>query len=205
MGRGQKRKETEIKLPIGRPGPVRRRLQRLGFQIIEARSFEHNEIFDSRNRRLGKRGYLLRLRSINGRHFLTFKGPSEFSRHFKIRREAETALTNPKAIRAAFAALGLRAAFRYQKFRTVYAGRGRWGGGEVMLDETPVGNFLELEGSREWIRRLARRLGARPDAFVTKSYAALYSDWCRRRRQPFGDMVFRRRGLGLTKEKRKRI
>lgn len=186
-------KETETKLAIARAAPVRRRLRQLGFRLLQPRSFEHNIVFDSRRRRLRARGFLVRLRSVNGRHWLTFKGPRVFARHYKVRAESETELTNAEAAWALLAGLGLAPVFCYEKFRTVYAGRGRWRGGEAMVDETPIGNYVELEGGREWIRRVARALGARPADFITRSYAALYSDWCRRNRRPLAHMVFQGR------------
>jgi hypothetical protein len=43
-----------------------------------------------------------------------------------------------------------------------------------MLDETPIGDFLELEGEQPVIASVAARLGYRPDAFITSSYRELY-------------------------------
>lgn len=186
-------KETEIKLPVGNAAAARRDLRRLGFHRIKPREFERNLIFDTPRQRLRRRGCLLRLRTVNGRHWLTFKGPALAARHYKVRAEWETELTDPAPVRAALAALGIQPWFRYEKFRSIYANRGRWRGGEAMLDETPIGVFLELEGGRGWIRRLARALGARPEQFITKSYAALYADWCRAHRRRFAPMVFRGR------------
>lgn len=188
-------KETEVKLALGRTAPVRLWLRRQGFRLIRPRSFESNLILDTPRRRLRRRGYLLRLRSMNGRHWLALKGPSAASERYKVRTEWETELADAEAGRRVLAGLGFEPVFRYEKFRTVYTGRGRWRGGEVMLDETPVGNYLELEGGRRWIRLVARALGANPDDFITKSYAGLYADWCRRRGRLATHMVF---GRGLS-------
>jgi adenylate cyclase class 2 len=122
---------------------------------------------------------------------LTFKRPGGASAQFKVREEFETTVAQPSVLREVFAALGLEPVFRYEKYRTVFVGGRRWRGGEVMLDETPIGVYVELEGSRAWILRTARELfGAAPERFITKNYAALHIDWCRERGQPFGDMVF---------------
>lgn len=186
-------KEREIKLAIRKPASVRRGLRRLGFRVVRPRRLERNWVFDSPRQRLRRRGCLLRLRSVDGRHWLTCKGPTEFSPGYKVRDEWEMEVADPAAVRAVLGVLGFAPWFRYEKFRTIYAGRGRWRGGEVMLDETPIGTYLELEGGRGWIRRVARALGAGREMFITRSYAALYADWCRRRRRPFRHMVFRRR------------
>ena len=185
-------KETEIKLAIASAAAARRRLRQLGFRVVQPRRLESNLVFDSPQRALRRRGCLLRLRRVQRRHWLTVKGPAVASRRYKIRPEWEAELSDPATARALLTALGLNPWFRYEKFRTVFAGRGRWRGGEVMLDETPIGHYLELEGSRRWIRRVARALGAVPAEFITQSYAALYADWCRRRRRPFRHMVFTR-------------
>ena len=191
-------KETEIKLAVSRAADVRKLLRRAGFQVHHHRSFEQNLVFDTSDRILVRRGCLLRLRTYARRHWLTFKRPGGASVQFKVREEFETAVAQPAVLREVFAALGLEPVFRYEKYRTIFAGGRRWRGGEVMLDETPIGTYVELEGSRAWILRTARDLfGAGPERFITKNYAALHIDWCRERGQPFGDMVFssRRRAL----------
>ncbi len=188
--------EIEIKLAVSSAALARRRLRAAGFRLRQRRSFESNALFDTPERALARQGLLLRLRTVGRRHWLTFKRPGTAAKHFKVKQEFETELLDPAVPRHVFAALGLAPVFRYEKFRAVYAQRG----GEAMLDETPIGTFVELEGSRGWIRRAARALlGARPEQFITQNYASLYADWCRRHRRPFRHMSFssRRRGFAL--------
>lgn len=187
------RRETEIKLALADLAAARRRLRWLGFRIRQPRSFEENTLFDSATRMLRQRGCMLRLRCVGGRHWLTFKAPVSKSHRYKIRQECETELTDAQAAGKILAGLGLKPVFRYEKYRTVFVGPSGWSSGEVMVDETPIGNFVELEGSQGWIRRLARALGAAEGEFISKDYAALYADWCRRRRRPVRQMVFPRR------------
>jgi adenylate cyclase class IV len=84
---------------------------------------------------------------------------------------------------------GMRPSFCYEKYRTSYSLPGA-GGAHVELDETPAGVFLELEGPRRAIDRMARRLGYRPADYITRSYAALHYEDCRHRGVPAGDMLF---------------
>ncbi|MGH9660150.1 MAG: class IV adenylate cyclase, partial [Bryobacteraceae bacterium] len=84
--------------------------------------------------------------------------------------------------------LGYRPVFRYEKRRAVYNGRG----GLICVDETPIGNFLELEGPPAWIDRTARRLGFRDGDYITASYGELYLDWCRTAGVEPSDMTFGR-------------
>jgi adenylate cyclase class 2 len=59
-----------------------------------------------------------------------------------------------------------------------------------MLDETPVGVYLELEGTPHWIDRTARRLGFQENQYITDSYARIYLDWCGANGRTPGDMTF---------------
>jgi len=84
--------------------------------------------------------------------------------------------------------LGFRPSFRYQKYRTEM--KQSSGPGTATLDETPIGTYIELEGSPSWIDRTARRLGYSEDRYITASYGRLYLEWCKRRRRKPAGMVF---------------
>ncbi len=84
--------------------------------------------------------------------------------------------------------LGFHPVFRYQKYRTEYKQHGK--SGVATLDETPIGIYLELEGTPAWVDRTARRLGFREEDYITESYGRLYLDWCRKNRVKPGNMVF---------------
>ncbi len=148
-----------------------------------------------RKRVLRKRGKLLRLRRAGPQQVLTFKGASEPSR-YKKRWEIETHLRDSEAVEAIFSLLGYHPVFRYEKFRTEYAQRS--GNGKVLLDETPIGNFLELEGSAAWIDRTARLLGFSRRDYINRSYGYLYLAYCRERRLRPKNMLFK--GAGGKKQ-----
>jgi adenylate cyclase, class 2 len=46
-----------------------------------------------------------------------------------------------------------------------------------VVDETPIGNFAELEGASEWIDGVAARLGVDPAQYITLSYGRLFDQW----------------------------
>lgn len=186
-------KETEIKLAVQDLAGIRRKLRRHGFRVVQPRGFEENTLFDEPSSSLQRHDCLLRLRSARGRHWITFKGPAEKARQFKVRPELESEIGTAWAMRALLGRLGFEPSFRYQKFRAVLTARGQWAGGLVALDETPIGNFVELEGKRAWIRRVAGLLGFGPKDFITESYLEVYATWCRRRGRAQRDMIFRRR------------
>jgi adenylate cyclase class IV len=108
---------------------------------------------------------------------------------YKVREEVEYIVSEPRAVVALAGQAGMRPVFLYEKYRTSYRVPGA-GGVHVEFDETPAGVFLELEGSRRGIDRLARRLGYRSADYISKSYAAVHFEDCRRRGIRARDMLF---------------
>jgi adenylate cyclase class 2 len=176
-------REIEIKLRLSGAADGRRRLRQAGFRVARRRVFESNVLFDTPELSLRARGMLVRLRTAGTRTVLTFKGRSVPGKH-KVREEIETELSGGPAFGEILNRLGYRPSFRYEKYRTEYSHPD--GPGRAMLDETPVGVFLELEGPPRWIDRMARRLGFTEAGYITASYAELHRASGGRRR----DMLF---------------
>lgn len=185
--------ETEVKIELADLPEVRDRLLRLGFRIRTPRAFEDNWIFDTPDRSLAGRRQLLRVRSFGDRAWITLKTPSRHSTRYKIRQELETELGDARVVRQLLRSLGFQPSFRYQKFRTVLE-PGKPSGKKltVTFDETPIGNFLEIEGSARAILALSARLGYKPTDFIQDSYWELFRK--RRPRSSGTSMIFRRRG-----------
>jgi len=187
-------RETEIKLPAGDWGALRKGLSRLGFKVLKPRHFERNWLFDFGDLRLRRSQSLLRLRLAGGAACLTFKGPPLPSARHKIRREIETHVEDGALLFEILKSLGLKPVFIYEKYRTVYSERGNAGPGlpQVAYDQTPVGDYLELEGPGKWIDQVASGLGYSPRDYITSSYVALYLEKCRTEGQKPSNMVFGR-------------
>ncbi|HEV2445898.1 MAG TPA: class IV adenylate cyclase [Candidatus Sulfopaludibacter sp.] len=179
--------ETEIKLAVANAGAARRALRAAGFHVSRRRVLEANTIFDTPKLALRRSRTLLRLREAGGVATLTYKGAPLPARH-KVREELESELTDPGNMRTILERLGYRVMWCYEKYRTEY--RLERGAGMAMLDETPIGVYLELEGSPRWIDRMARALGFAHEDYITASYGRLYLNGCRRRRVKPGDMLF---------------
>jgi adenylate cyclase, class 2 len=187
--------ETEIKLKVRALGPIRQQLQNLGFVVAKRRRFERNVLFDTSDDRLRRAGCLLRLRSEAGRSWLTLKGPPRSSKRYKTRPEWEARISSAAALKSLLESLGLREVFRYEKFRTTFAARAATSlrtAGLVELDETPIGNFLELEGPGPWIDRTASRLGYEVGDYITASYGRLYELFRKARGRRPENMIFSR-------------
>lgn len=185
--------ETEIKLEVRDRRALRRRLAKSRFRVIEPRHFESNALYDFPDLRLWTAHCLLRLRQEGKRWLVTFKGAPLESREYKIRREIETVASNGPAVRELLEALGFHEAFRYEKFRTTYSANRTPTRGEpklLLFDETPIGDYVELEGPKRWIDQVARDLGYRREDYITASYASLYRRKCQERGENPGSMVF---------------
>jgi len=163
--------ESEIKLRVSDAESARQAVRRLGGRLERARHFEDNLLFDDAQGSLRVSDRLLRIRRYDdAAGVLTFKGPRAVVDGIKSRAEIETALPDPDALESLLRALGYRSIFRYQKFRETY----RWQDVEIVVDETPVGVFLEVEGEVEAVHRAAAALGYGPSDYVAESYAAIF-------------------------------
>jgi len=176
--------ETEIKLRLASRAAGLRALARIGAQRTLARHLEDNLLFDDAARSLVSRGVVLRLRRTPAGGLLTFKGPRSVRDGVRSRVEIETAVADADTIQELLEALGYRPGFRYQKYRESFG----LGDCEIVLDETPIGVFLEIEGPPRSIHAIAGALGRSRADYVLDSYVSLFLAQGGR-----GDMVFARR------------
>lgn len=183
--------EVEVKIRVDQRGPVLRRLKQAGY-IRESYHHELDTVFDFGALELARSGRLLRLRHSGKKWLLTFKGRPVAGSRYKEREEIETELEKGEEFQAILERLGYLPVFAYEKCRRTFR-RGREPG-QVTLDQTPIGNFLELEGPRDWIDRTAKRLGFGAGDYITKSYGALYLEDCQRRGVKPTNMLFEKAG-----------
>lgn len=179
-------KEIEIKFRVDDARALARRLRVAGFRQVTRRTFESNTLYDLPGLKLRKRGEVLRLRKYGASWLLTHKAKGKAARH-KTRIETETRLENGEQLQKILQALGYLPSFRYEKFRAEWSD----GKGRVVLDETPIGFFGEIEGPASWIDQTARLLGIGRDSYMTDTYAALFYAWKRRTRSRANEMTFR--------------
>jgi adenylate cyclase class 2 len=179
-------KEVEIKFQVDDLRQLTRRLRGAGFRKITPRTHEMNTLYDLPGHPLRRRGELLRLRRYGKEWLLTHKAKGAAGRH-KAREETETKISDGKKMDAILRALGFEPTFRYEKFRAEWDD----GKGHVVIDETPIGNFGEIEGPSRWIDATARRLGIRRTDYITQNYAGLFQQWKRWTRSPAKEMTFK--------------
>src|SRR5436305_7240282 len=149
-------RETEVKLAVADAPSARRMLRAARFEISPPRVFEANTVFDTSELSMRAASTLLRVREAGKVATITYKGVPQAGKH-KSREELELKIDDAATMMAIIERLGYRRTFRYEKYRTEFHQPRR--AGVVTLDETPVGVFLELEGTASWIDRTARKLG----------------------------------------------
>ncbi|MEP7363544.1 MAG: class IV adenylate cyclase [Acidobacteriota bacterium] len=199
MGGIESGQEIEIKLKLASAGEGRAKLMAAGFLEWQPRDLEQNSLFDDGEGRLKARGELVRVRHYGGKVVLTYKrkggervGTLAGSLH-KFRPELETEVADAEPLIAVLRAVGLTPVLRYEKYRTVF--RREAEEGLAMLDETPIGVYLELEGEPDWIDRLAGEMGFPVEEYVTASYLTLYDQYCLSKGRKSADMVFEETGV----------
>jgi adenylate cyclase class 2 len=180
-------REIEIKFRVSDLASLTTRLQELGLKQITPRTHEINTLFDLPGRPLRAKGDLLRLRKYGDTWLLTHKArPANDDGPHKIRVETETRVADGEKMEGILTALQFQPVFRYEKFRAEWQADQ----GHVVVDETPIGNFAEIEGPPEWIDSLARDLSVTPAEYITETYAALFFAWKRETQSPAQEMTF---------------
>lgn len=179
--------EVEIKFSIGAEiEALGSKLRSAGFRLITERTHELNTLYDQPGNPLRSRGALLRLRQYGTKWTVTYKEKIAGAGRHKVRREIETPVENGAAMSEILACLGFAPSFIYEKFRSEWSD----GKGHVVLDETPIGNFGEIEGLPEWIDATARALEISERQYIKDSYAELFAAWKKRTQNPAEHMTF---------------
>jgi adenylate cyclase class 2 len=178
--------EIEIKFRVGDLRALTRTLRAAGFRLVTPRTHEMNTLYDLPGEVLRARKQLLRLRKYGSAWTLTHKSAGKRARH-SSRVELESGVADGKKMDAILRGLGYAPSFRYEKFRAEWSDDK----GKVVVDETPIGNFCEIEGPPRWIDATAKRLGVTPADYITKNYATLFRDWKQATKSPAEEMTFK--------------
>jgi adenylate cyclase class 2 len=177
--------EIEVKFPVAELASIRKKITETG-AISEGRRFEVNVRFDDADQRLRRAECLLRLRK-DARTTLTFKSsPDGTDRQFKIHRELEVQVSDFDIMEQILGSLGFERRQVYEKWRETF----RLGETLLCLDEMPFGNYLEIEGPKEAIRRTASHLGLDWDQRILKNYLEMFSILQARLQLSFADITF---------------
>ena len=189
--------ELEVKFYLSRPKELEEKLIAQGAQLKDPRVHEINLRFDTPDLSLLNTGRLLRLRN-DSRARVTYKGLGSIEGGARLRKELEFTVSNFDTARETFEALGYEVYMMYEKFRTTFM----LGNLEVVLDELPYGDFVEIEGpDGESIQQAARQIGLNWDARILESYTVLFEYARMHLGFDFRDLSFENfKGLPVTPE-----
>ena len=171
--------ETEIKIRmVQEEAEFQDFLATHGYLPAAPRQLESDTVYDRPDAELRSSARLLRLRREGDRFTLTYKGPPAQGTAHKSREEIETLVTDGAALDQILHKLGYEIVFRYEKYRTKFRHQNFFG--LITFDETPIGNYIELEGPAEWIDQTAAQLGYSVEDYISLSYRDLYLRHCER-------------------------
>lgn len=180
--------ETEIKLYVPDLAIVEARLKDDGAHLVRARLYERNVRYENAKMSLSKRGIVVRLRQ-DDRVRLTYKEPPKSHNgdgEIRDRYEAEVEVSDFNTMEIILGSLGYTPYMIYEKYRTTY----ELHGAEIVLDEMPYGNFVEIEGTAEAIRRVREVIGLGKARAFTQSYSGLFDNVRRNLQMDIHDLTF---------------
>ena len=180
-------REEEMKLYVPELEPVAQRLEALGATLKAPRVHERNVRFENADGTMTMSGGVLRLRQ-DTRTRLTFKEGNEsgLSSDVMSRFEAEVEVSDYDAMYTILYKLGFMPYVIYEKYRTTY----ELDDVEIVLDEMPYGNFVEMEGEGRKLVPLRDRLGLQDAPNFRAGYIALFERVRNRLALPFNDLTF---------------
>ncbi|MCG6910945.1 MAG: class IV adenylate cyclase [Deltaproteobacteria bacterium] len=177
--------EIEVKFFLPHPEISRKLLARNGAES-RGRFFEHNICFENAAGDLRRNESLLRLRK-DDITTLTYKAKPAFTDNdFKVLTEHEVEVSDVDTMLDILRALGFYPEQVYEKYRESFA----LASSTVCLDSMPFGDFLEIEGPREDIRKLAGQLEMHWSRRILLNYRAMFDVIREALDLPFTDITF---------------
>jgi len=177
--------ETEVKFHITNIKFLRGIILDLGADS-KGRIFEANLRYENKNNDLIKRKSLLRLRK-DTKTTLTFKSRLESEdNEFKSLRELEVEVSDFNKMKLILEALGFHQEQIYEKYRETLILNGT----TLCIDAMPFGNFLEIEGEKQAIADLAKKIGLDWSKRSILNYLELFERLKKELNLPFSDVTF---------------
>lgn len=179
--------ETEVKLRLADAAAFRSLLIEHGWRP-DRQVFERNMVLDTPGEELLHSQRLLRIRRIDDRAIITVKSPAVYNGPHKVREEHQFETNDAEQALQVFLGLGYAPSWIYEKRRTTFRKDGE--NGIIEVDETPIGDFAEMEGEAGWIDRTALALGFSRADYLTDTYRDLFEAWLERTGSDVKHMTF---------------
>jgi adenylate cyclase, class 2 len=143
--------EKKYRLTSKQTDSVRHRLPEIGATHL-GDELEENTLYAGKGLVIGRT--VLRLRRVGDSAVLTYKERLPTTSSIKRQREEETRVDDPEALSAILEALGFKPALVYEKRRQTWV----LGKAEIVIDELPFGQFMEIEGTERHIHTVEASL-----------------------------------------------
>lgn len=177
--------EIEVKFLPADIEAVRSRIVETGAEN-KGRLFEANTVYDTGQKRLRQQNALLRLRK-DRRTTLTFKSPTVApDADCKILSESEVEVSDFDTMEQILLSMGYHRQFVYEKWRETFD----LGDTHLCLDCLPYGDFIEIEGTRDRIRKISERIGLEWHHRILLNYHEIFGIIRREWNLPFTDITF---------------
>jgi adenylate cyclase class 2 len=179
--------EVEVKFFVPDLVAMRETLLAAGATIKKPRVYERNVRFDTPDQSLRERRELLRLRQDTAVR-ATFKSPSaeQTNSEAKVMEEIEVEVSDFDKASLIFQRLGFAPVQVYEKYRETL----QLEQVEIVLDEMPYGNFIELEGSEARIKAAVATLGIDWEKRIITNYLGLMAQMKEKHKLSFDDLTF---------------
>lgn len=178
--------EIEVKFLIAEPEATRTDILALGGESL-GRHFEHNTRYDDDQGTLLQNRHLLRLRKAR-QTVLTYKLPPDVAGldEFKVYREMEVVVNDFDAMDSIIKTLGFAPHQIYEKWREAF----NLADAQIVMDTLPFGEFIEIEGTPEAVRRIAGQLGLNWRDRVLHTYLEIFRLLQQDQSLAFNDLTF---------------
>ncbi len=177
--------ETEVKFYLPDRKIIRNRIIELDADNM-GRTFETNIVFEDLEKNLIRKKSLLRLRK-DTKTTLTFKSePIVNDNQFKIFRELEVEVSDFSTMKNILESLGFQEEQIYEKWRETFVLNDTI----LSLDAMPYGDFLEIEGQKEHIKKLSTEIGLPWEKRILLNYLAIFEIIREKLKLPFSDVTF---------------
>lgn len=177
--------EIEVKFYLADTDLIRNRIIELGAASM-GRVFETNIRFEDADKNLIQKKSLLRLRK-DTKTTLTFKSePPVKDNQFKSMRELEVEVSDFTTMKYILEFLGFQKEQIYEKWRETFV----INGADLCLDAMPYGDFLEIEGQKDHIIKLASQIGFQWQKRILLNYLEIFDVIRQKSNLPFADITF---------------
>ncbi len=178
--------ENEVKISVDDLQKVAEKLRAHNATLTGERVFERNVRYEDATESLTPAGRVLRLRQ-DTRARLTYKAPGSGNQNGVLSRtELEVTVSDFQTTDLLLKALDYHPSWEYEKYRTTY----QLNVCEVVLDEMPFGNFVEVEGEQEAIENVLTMLDLANAPRIGASYSDLFFRIKERMKLNFRDLTF---------------